>query len=190
MGSSCFGFDATRHDGLQSYCKDCKSISDLLYNRTKKGLVSQIYGHQKKHSKIREHGQPKYTKVELQEWLFTQTNFDELYEAWINSGYLKNLIPSVDRLDDYKGYSLTNIQLTTWEENKKRGHEDRKNGVNNKNSKTVLQYTKEEVFISEYYSAHQAGRETSIHITSIAACARGVIKSAGGYIWKYERIAE
>ena len=42
------------------------------------------------------------------------------------------LAPSIDRKDDYKPYTFDNIQLTTWQQNKAKGHEDCKNGINNK----------------------------------------------------------
>jgi hypothetical protein len=49
-----------------------------------------------------------------------KNNFYELYNNWIDSGYKKSDKPSVDRIDDYKGYSFDNIQLMTWKENNKK----------------------------------------------------------------------
>jgi len=36
---------------------------------------------------------------------------------WIENDCIKDLVPSVNRLDDYINYSLDNIELVTWKEN-------------------------------------------------------------------------
>lgn len=79
------------------------------------------------------------TREQFFVWIITQPKLNTLFEAWKESGFDKNLRPSVDRLDDYKPYSLSNIRLTTWEENNRKGNEDRKSGVNSKvNHKIII----------------------------------------------------
>lgn len=53
-------------------------------------------------------------------------------------------------------------------------------------SKAILQYTKDGEFVAEYFGAREASRITGIVYSSIAACAGGKRKSAGGFIWKYK----
>lgn len=53
-------------------------------------------------------------------------------------------------------------------------------------SKQVCQYDKQGNFIAEYYGASEAERQTDIANSSIIACCKGKLKSAGGYIWKYK----
>lgn len=81
-------------------------------------LVYSTYRDQKYHSRTRGHGLPKYTEVELLDWFLKQPHLVKLTQAWINSGFKKNLRPSVDRLNDKIGYALDNIQLMTWNENR------------------------------------------------------------------------
>ena len=87
------------------------------YRRTKHGLVVKIYGDQLSSSRKRGHDKPKYNLKQLKKWIFNQENFDKLYNDWVASNYNKELTPSCDRLDNYKGYSLYNIRLVTWRDN-------------------------------------------------------------------------
>jgi hypothetical protein len=171
-------------DGYHCHCKSCVSLNDDEYKRTKKGLVLKIYKSQISRSKARGYAKPDYSLNELREWVFSQDNFNEIYESWVLSDYKKMLIPSCDRLDDYKPYSLPNIRLVTWQENKSKSYCDRKNGLNNKHSKYVAQFNIDGELISGYYSTKQAERETGVANTSISACCLGKRKTAGGFIWK------
>lgn len=62
-----------------------------------------------------------------------------------------------------------------------------KHGKDNILSKPVLMFTKDGInFLKEYESAADASRATNIHQGNISACARGAVKSAGGFLWKYK----
>lgn len=56
----------------------------------------------------------------------------------------------------------------------------------NPNSKPIDQYTKDGDFIKSWDSTMDVQRELGINNSNISACARGNIKSAGGYIWRYK----
>lgn len=172
-------------DGYRYECKSCDKIYKDAYYRTREGMITRIYGSQIRSSKKRNHQTPDYTKVELIKWVLSQANFDSLFKAWEISGYSKTLIPSTDRLDDYKPYTLDNIQVTTWIKNRSKSHSDRKNGVNNKNSKPVIQIAKDGEFIAEYYSIRQASRDTEINQSDISQCCLGKLNSSGGFYWKH-----
>ena len=49
----------------------------------------------------------------------------------------------------------------------------------------VVQYTIDNQYVNEYESVKIAGESTNIFATSISACCRGRVKTAGGFIWKY-----
>lgn len=170
----------------RSMCKLCNNLQGKRYKRTKEGLVSVIYSHQKESSKRRGHKRPCYTVEELMAWIFKQNNFDEVYENWVSSNYDKMLSPSVDREDDYKGYTIGNLRrICTWSENKSRGESDMRIGKNNKNSRRVIKRTISGVIIDVFYSAAQASRETSIHRKCIGDCCSGRQNTAGGFKWSY-----
>ena len=133
----------------------------------------------------RNHSSPKFTKNQLKEWLFSQPNFDSLFNAWVKSDYDRMLSPSCDRTDDYKGYDLSRIKLVSWRQNMDKGHADRINGKNNKHSKAVIQMTLDGEFIAEYYSQQQASRVTNTRQSTISLCCSGSRNKSGGFKWRY-----
>lgn len=181
-----FGIATNHKDGHRYDCKRCANAYSKEHRRTKVGLVTTIYTHQGITSKRRTHPPPTYTMQELKSWLFNQNLFHQLHKNWVNSGYNIKLKPSVDRLKDCSPYTFGNIQLMTWGENQDKYYSDCKKGVNNKLWKTVLQFTKDNVFVKEYHSIHQAMRETNIPRSSISHCCLNNCDYAGGFVWKYK----
>ncbi len=159
-------------------CKFCILGKVERYHKTKNGICAQIFSCQKSSSKGRGHTPPKYTKIELSEWLHSRDNFDELYNNWVKSKYDRWLKPSIDRLDDSKGYSFDNIRLVTWD-------------VNHKSNKGMFrktfQYSMDGMLISSFISTTQAYIKTGIHRGSICECLSGVRKTAGGYKWEKQK---
>jgi len=159
------------------------------YRRSKKGVITTIYGHQRSNSKRRGHTMPTYSKQELSDWLMAQPKFHILYDNWKRLDFQSAYKPSVDRKEDSIGYTMANIQLMTWGENEQKGNSDMrsaklKHGHNP--HKAVLQFTKDGEFIAEYVSIMDAERKTGVHQSNISKCCNGKgYKSAGGFKWKY-----
>ena len=70
----------------------------------------------------------------------------------------------------------------TKERTKKIHETTRARGTSNA-PKTVYQYTKDGLFVKEYESLEEAGRQTSIYATSIRRALNDNSQSAGGYMW-------
>ena len=172
--------------GLNKQCKDCTKANSIRYSRSKIGLITKIYIHQVYVSKKDKTKKLSYTKKELIDWFFNNIKFDKLYNNWVNSGYDKKLTPSVDRINDHKGYSLDNIQLMTWDENIKKSYSDIVNGRNNKKNKAVLQFSLNNILIKEYHSINEASRKTNIPNSNITCVCLGKRKTAGGFVWKHK----
>jgi len=184
-----FGPDKKTKDSLSSWCRDCYNKAMKARVRTREGLVTKIWGSQRRHSKKRGHVMPDYTLKELQEWVFSQNNFEELYKNWEVSDYNRMLVPSCDRLDDSKHYTLDNLQLITWKENDdKRAKDMRACKLKTaKPHKPVIQMDLVGNVIAEFVSTAQASRRTRVAQQNISSVAcNGRRKTAGGYLWKYK----
>ena len=177
--------DFQKHNkGINGSCRKCCVLYQKNYYRSKKGLITDIYRAQRYACRLRNHAYPTYSLLELREWVFSQTNFDSLFDNWANSNYEKSLRPSCDRLNAYKSYSFDNLRLVTWGENKLKGHNDRRNGINTKTLSPVKQLTKSGVLVDVFPSGAIAARALHVDRSSIYRCCDGKRKSASGFKWE------
>lgn len=92
-----------------------------------------------------------------------------------------NDLPQVNHIDEDKSNNkVSNLEWCTIAYNLNYGtcrkRAARKTGM------SVFQYTKDGNFVKEYYSIHEATRQTGI--TNVGDCIRGKSKTAGGFVWK------
>tara|TARA_R110000737_G_C14396793_1_gene453410 strand:- start:46 stop:516 length:471 start_codon:yes stop_codon:yes gene_type:complete len=147
------------------------------YQKTRKGLVSVLYGNMRASARKRGMDLPDFSKAEFVEWMNNQTHFETLFTRWVESGHDKSKRPSPDRLDDSISYTFDNLQLLTWQENYNKGVR----------KKSIIQLTLDGKFIKEWPSSSEAARELKLKTnTSISAVARGEQKTAYGFKWKFE----
>jgi hypothetical protein len=170
-------------DGLSEWCKGCAKWNKTRYDRSKIGILTRFYDSQKQNSKNRNHPPPPYSKDEFGDWLFNNPDFNRIFENWKRSGYNKWLKPSVDRIDDYRGYTFDNIRVVTWEFNFNDSLRKRKDGTNNKTNKAVNRLSADKKFICSYHSFKQAERETGVFHQNIRRAIEMDIK-AGGFYWE------
>src|SRR3990167_8894439 len=88
--------------------------------RTIPGWLTKVYGRMRQSSRERKQPMPKFDKAELLVWA-VKNNLNDLFHEWLKSGCKKALAPSINRLDDFGGYSFGNMELTTWDDNNKKG---------------------------------------------------------------------
>jgi len=172
--------------GYVSYiCRKCANEKTTQYNRTKEGLVTRIYSHQRDNCRKRNYEYPEYSLDELRSWCLSQDKYHVQFKIWEESNYGFKFTPSVDRLNDYKTYSLDNIQILSTIENIHKAHSDAKNGINNKMSKSIKQYDLDGNLIREFYSLKDAERVTGIRNGNISNCCSKRYKTSGGFVWRY-----
>lgn len=158
------------------------------HRKTFIGLTGKMYSAQKDACRKRNHPSPDYSLDEFRAWLESQPIFFELYESWLASDCEKDLIPSADRINNDQSYSLDNLQIVTFKQNRENVYADRKAGRVSTIDKPVLQFTKDGEFVAEYFSIAEAARKTNITQQNISAVANQLPKrkSAGGFIWKFK----
>ena len=84
---------------------------------------------------------------------------------------------------------LENLNLMTCKENINWGtgiERSHNKQINGKCSKSVLQFTLDNILVKEYPSIKQAERETGFAFQNISACCKGKHKQAYGYKWRYK----
>jgi hypothetical protein len=144
---------------------------------------------QHRNSRVRGHNPPEYTKEWLSDWMLNHPLFNYLYNQWVESEYQTEMRPSVDRLKDNIGYTKDNIQLTTWDENKKKRTTDIKKGIaTGKCQRPVVQISKDGVEITSFRSLKEAERATGVNVSNIhnVCSGRYGFKTAGGFKWKFK----
>lgn len=174
--------------GVQNECKECTKRrvrnNKADYDKTQKGVIRVIYKTQRSNSKRRNHSPPSYTKKELSEFLYSH-GFIPMFNQWVSSGYEKDSKPSVDRVNDLMSYSIDNIRLTTWGENRRKQYLDILNGTgtSGKRCKGVYRVSSngDRVFYVSYSSAE---RENNLCNGVISASMRRGTRNAGGFLWE------
>jgi hypothetical protein len=170
---------------LMKECKQCQKAKTLAYYRTIDGLISGIYTNQKGNSEQRGSFGPSYSLEDLSEWIKSQKYFINLYNDWVNSNYDRWLVPSVDRLEVTKSYSLDNIELVTWKENSNRENLRIKNGDNPNITKKVNKLSNNGTHLCTYVSVHDAARQNNLQATNIVKVCKKKRQTTGGYKWEY-----
>lgn len=179
-------------DGRLNKCKDCtkndvrKNKTD--YSKTEKGVIRVIYKTQRSNSKKRGMDMPNYTKDELKIWLYNN-DFVNLFKNWVDSGYKKDHKPSVDRVDNFKSYTLKNIRLGTWYDNRIHQQNDVINGLGTGGlrCKKLLQFDNCNKLLCEYVSYNSAKRVMGYFFHS--KINKGT-KDKKGFIWYYKSYIE
>ena len=165
-----------------SICKSCELINKREVNNTEEKLLSRMYSGQLSRSKKRGHNLPEYSRKDFMSFMLGNENFVKLYNDWKRSGYESDLVPSIDRLDESKGYSLDNIRIVTWQDNRKNSFTEAKNGSY---VRSVVRYTLEGFWAGTYNSLKDANRQTGVSERGISAACNHTQKTAGGYYWEW-----
>lgn len=164
----------------------CKNCVNNRHKIESKYFAHKLYYEQRGSSKQRGHPMPDYTKEEFVDWLLSQEVFHDLYKEWQDSGFIWGLMPSGDRLDDDKPYTLDNLQIVTWDFNRSKSQISKRKPVNC--------FTKSGVFVKSFESINHAAAFVSGNAGSIKEVCDGFPtkcgkKKSGGYYYRTRKIA-
>lgn len=151
------------------------------YRKTKRGVLTNIYQHQKERSKKWGFPPPSYTLEELHDAFLDCVAFDATFNAWRDNGYQFYDKPSLDRIDPLKPYLLRNLQVLTWRENRRKG--DREKILTR--STEVVMCDMNGVELRSFGSTKEAASVSSCNQGLITMCCQGKRNHTGGYRWKY-----
>lgn len=188
----------------QKLCRKCKcyknkqgfytdNICKVCGERYPKRMLQRMYTAQHASSKKRGLPLPNYTEKEFISFVITNPKFRPLYIKWIKSGFNTMLKPSVDRIKESESYSLDNIQVVDWQENKRKGERDCKDGKRYHIVKSVCAFDYDtNEFIEQFHSIHNAESEVGIKFNIISSACyvsnkhKGVFIGKGGkYRWMF-----
>lgn len=105
-------------------------------------------------------------------------------------------LPTVNHKDEKKlNNNVSNLEWMTFEDNNNYGSKHRRTSLSHrKRAKTIYQFTKEGVLVNTFPSPAEASEQTGIKRGNILSCVLGltsdgvhVRKTAGGYIWSYNK---
>lgn len=185
-----------KKNGFSSWCSACAKESNVKRGRTKEGVIKTIFHSQKQSSVRRGHSKQQYSYEELKEWIL-KNGFEDIYTQWTQSEFKKDFKPSIDRLDDSKGYSFSNIRLTTWKENREKQYSDFRNnklsnsGYFGSGHRPVEALRDDGSVFKEFISLNDAKRFFNLKTHSnISSCCTGKKEKCAGYRWRYKDIKE
>ena len=116
------------------------------------------------------------TREEFKSKFINDSQFLYTFEQWAIRNYDILYSPSIDRIDNTKGYTLDNIQVLTHSDNSSKDQE----------RVAVNCYTKEGVFIRTFESQAQAEEMLdNVYQANVWKCCNGLRKTAGGYRFEY-----
>ena len=151
------------------------------YRKTQRGVITNIYHKQIYHCKHRGSPVPTYTLEQLQNKFLNKRTFRRIYLKWRGSNYDMQLKPSIDRIDCLKPYSLENIQVLTWAENRYKQRFE----LGRIRARAVYCLAGG-ALVATYKSVTEAVRATGLHQGNISSCLHGARKTCGGYVWSYQ----
>ena len=90
--------------------------------------------------------------------------------------------------ENSKNNNATNLEWVTAKENNTYGtrQERARKAIVEAQGRAVRQLSRDGELVAEYESLSAAGNATGTHVPNIIKCAKGIYKTAGGYIWKYK----
>ena len=117
---------------LRSECKDCcykskkvqRKATFLDYDRSLSGHLRKLYRKMKYRVRKQRSYRSREFSIDRDDFFnrfINDPNYVELHRQWKESNYERQSTPSIDRIDNEKGYVDSNIRIITFKENRLKG---------------------------------------------------------------------
>ncbi len=144
------------------------------YRKTPKGVLTNMY------HKMKSRREVEFSLSEFHERYLCDPKFLRLHEEWIKSGMDKMKKPSLDRISNKKGYTVSNTHMITWAENRHKQVMERRSRKG-----CVLQFLNGEV-VAEYKSQKEAVSKTGISQGNMSEVLNKKRAHCNGFVFVYK----
>jgi len=145
------------------------------YRETPKGVLTNMY------SKMKSRREVEFTLKDFHTRFLKDKKFLRLHKEWLKSGKDKMKKPSLDRISNKKGYTVTNTHMLTWAENRHKQVMERRSRKG-----SVIQYLNG-IQIAKFRSQKEAARQTGIAQGNMSEHMNGKRLHVEGFTFKFER---
>ncbi len=145
------------------------------YRETPKGVLTNMY------SKMRSRREVEFTLQEFQDRFLNDKKFKRLHKEWLGSNKDKMKKPSLDRISNKKGYTVSNTHMLTWAENRHKQTIERRSRKG-----SVIQYLNGKQ-IAKFRSQREAVKQTGISQGNMSEQMNGKRPHCEGFVFKFER---
>lgn len=154
------------------------------YRKTPKGVLTNMYQHQKERNIKKGFGKIGYSLDWLHKKYLKDELFLRLFDEWVKSNYSKAKKPTIDRINHKKGYQKDNIQLLSWSDNRFKQIMERRSRKG-----AVLQKLNGKI-VKVWSSQREAWRKLHLQQSMLSQALTGKSKTAYGFTWEYANTHE
>lgn len=165
----------------KSMCQNCWHKVKRKTNRdfwlsTRYTEITQRCTNPKSNSADRYNGLEICSREEFKSKFINDPQFLYIFDQWGKNNYDILYSPSIDRIDNSKGYTIDNIQILT--------HSD--NSSKDQDRTAINCYTKTGVFVKRFESQREAEEQLdNVYQANVWKCCNGLRKTSGGYRFEY-----
>ena len=158
-----------------------KLLNTQKYRETPKGILTNLYGKMKERNNAKGFGELPFSLKDLHGLYIKNNDFINMVEQWKAKGKKSKDKPSFDRINPLIGYTLKNIQLKTWGENRVKA--DWEKSFIYTTAVVMLDINMKK--IREFESVKEVVNATGFSQGNIVMCCQGKRKTVKGYIFRY-----
>jgi len=144
------------------------------YRETPKGVLTNMY------NKMKSRREVEFTLQEFQDRFLTDKKFIRLHSEWLSSNKDKMKKPSLDRISNKKGYTVSNTHMLTWAENRHKQVMERRSRKG-----SVIQYLNGKP-VAKFRSQKEAVKMTGISQGNMSEQMNGKRHHCEGFVFKFE----